>query len=506
MRENKKISLVGVVFIVAIAITVLFANRTNFLLYHELRVLLLGDRTDAYQYTQEKFADLHSKQDSKLFGLKWYFRPEARFFHDDTGARVNPYYPEAIVDDADLDGNAEVYIASYSKKVYCLDGKTGKGLWEYKLPFGITAGVSAQLIDVDNDGVKELIFGTHAPLPIRIYCIRTGKDIPDDRRLVWHKDIHGDFLEGGLTSFKNASGAARIVYATKGASYMKGSLGVLDGKGRNVNRPTYGVDTGMAKPSIYLSAEGMPYAITGSHNWKDSNYEYSGSIIAKNTESGDLGWVTRLGWDMGAGPMMIADINFDGKKEVIYGPVNKRYETVILDHEDGQVLGYLPYKYKFHFKDAVKDIYVISCDEKGNLYCLPYIGNTGLYGISGDFSAVRYLLDIDSDGAPEFLKEDFGDSAIKLLIYDALSGKIEYESRWQTTVDDLKNPKENYYDHHVLADCDNDRYWELITFMNGFVVCFDTSFPVKRGYPPYHIMPYGNTEGTGCDLYNNFGK
>jgi hypothetical protein len=498
--KNSRILLVILLIAAGIA---LFAMKTCFLPYHEMRVLLLGDRTKQYEYSVEEQRTFSQKPGLESFALKWYFKPEARIFHDDTGARIS-YYPEAIVDDVDGDGNPEVFIASYTKKAYCLDGKTGKVLWSYKLPFGITAGVTTQLIDTDGDGRKELIFGTHAPLPIRVYCLRTEKDLPDSKRLMWYKDVHGDFIEGGLASLINNNNDARIIYGTRSAAYIKGSIGVLNGKGNLVNRPTFGLDIGSAVPSVYTGKNGRTYAISGSHKLSAATYKYSSCILAKDVESGELVWVARLGWDTGYAPVIITDIDLDGKKEGIVVPVDRKGMNVILDPENGSIISRLPYKYIAHFQNEDGNVYVLGLDEKNGLHCFIYGGEKEVYSLDGSFDAVKYLLDIDGDSKPEFLQEFFYEDEISLFVYDAANGNKKKAFSYKIEDEKIRASRETSYDGRILADCDNDGYWEIITLINGYVCCFDTPFAVKADYPRYHTKPFGNKENSGFNFYNNY--
>jgi outer membrane protein assembly factor BamB len=167
--------------------------------YHEIRTILFGDpqknTIQRFLVNREESAQLHiTEKDTGYFREKWKFRSTST-------AQNNG---KALVDEIDKDGTPDVFIGSGSTKVYRLNGKTGEIVWEYALPFGIVSTLSYFIADLDNDGMKEFIFGNSISHPIRVSALSTGKNIKD--RVLWKRNVSGDFFQGGLSYFRNTKG------------------------------------------------------------------------------------------------------------------------------------------------------------------------------------------------------------------------------------------------------------------------------------------------------------
>ena len=211
--------------------------------HHEIRTTLFGDpQKNTLQHiliNREESVQLSTtEKDTEYFREKWKFRATS----------TSQNNGRAPVDDIDNDGTPDVFIGSGSSKVYRLNGKTGEIVWEYVLPFGITSTLAYFLADLDNDGMKEFIFGNSISHLIRVSALRTGKNIKD--RVLWTRNVSGDFFQGGLSYFRNTKGEIRIVAGTRDAPYSRGSVNILDRGGNRVlpeiigfdvcnNRPTY---------------------------------------------------------------------------------------------------------------------------------------------------------------------------------------------------------------------------------------------------------------------------
>lgn len=134
---------------------------THYHLYHELKYIFFaqkyakGNVNMKYYYDKEAWG---KSVDSNL-PVEWWFRP----------SHLGVFCSTGLVDDVDNDGKPEVYVCGGSKYIYCLDGKTGKLSWKFTLPFAHVGALAAILEDVNNDGMKELIVGSHTDLPLRVY-------------------------------------------------------------------------------------------------------------------------------------------------------------------------------------------------------------------------------------------------------------------------------------------------------------------------------------------------
>jgi hypothetical protein len=234
--------------------------------YHEIRTTLFGNsQKNTIQHflvNREESVQLHiTEKDTGYFREKWKFRSTS--IAQNTG--------KASVDDIDKDGTADVFIGSGSSKVYRLNGKTGEIVWEHVLPFWIVSTLAYFLADLDNDGIREFILGNTISHPIRVSALSTGKNIKD--RVLWTRNVSGDFIQGGLSYFRNTKGEIRIVAGTRDAPYSRGSVNILDSGGNRVVPEIYGFDVCNNHPTYMdLNNDGELDILMGSHGFYGAKF------------------------------------------------------------------------------------------------------------------------------------------------------------------------------------------------------------------------------------------
>lgn len=480
MKKHRALILIGLFLFCAAAFT-LFQYRTNFHWYHLAYVNLVRDRSDDIAMLEEDFINFPESvaAQSQTYRLKWMFRPKARIYSEGW------FCSDVRVDDSDKDGDPEVYWTSYSRSVYCVDGKTGKKVWRYELPFGVTGAITLKLEDVDNDSRKEIICGTHWTLPIRAYCLSTEKNITD--RILWAVNVHGDFIEGGISTCKMANGESRIIVASRDAPYSRGSLNILNGKGKYVVPAITGLDVCAGSPGLGdIDGDGEnDMLIHGSHNFYNAKYGWK--IVARGIKDGKLLWINDVKRDTGYQQHFIADINFDGKKEVVIYPdpcQTNSYNSIILNPLNGEEIDRIPGTVMAFFQTPAGEPYLlyqeafINETREQRSFCINARTKELIYEMVSP--PYKHVLDLDLDGAPEILCEDYYDNKLTLVIFGALTGKKESEYFLEHNLEQLNKPKFFYDFASVLTDCDNDGYWEFITKINDYICAFDLPYPISR--------------------------
>jgi hypothetical protein len=299
--------------------------------YHELRTNLFGDP----QKDQLKLKLIHQESSINFptnekitnhFREKWKFR--ATGISENTG--------HALVEDVDKDGIPDVFIGSGSITVYRLNGINGEPVWKYALPFGLTSTLGYLLADLDNDGMKEFIFGNTLSHPIRVYALRTGRN--EKNRVYWKRNVSGDFFQAGLSSFRNSNGEIRIVAATRDAPYSRGSLNILDGFGERVVQEITGFDVCNNRPTFLdANKDGELDILIGSMDMY--GVKYGEKLTAIDSITGRIIWSVPMERATGDLNFPILDINSDGENEIIVPSHSKFLIYTPSGHQKGEING-----------------------------------------------------------------------------------------------------------------------------------------------------------------------
>ena len=428
-----------------------------------------------------------------------------------------PTYPVPLVDDTDKDGVPEVYIGSYSKQLYVLNGITGDKLWEWHLPFGVVGGVSLAIDDLDNDGEKEILVGAHTSHPIRLYALRSAKKLGKRKRLKWVQNFSGDFIEGGVNIVTHEK-RKYIIVATRDAPYSRGTINVLNAYGEFIYSPIFGVDICASRPAIgFLGHDRNFCFIHGSH--KFYNAIFGNTISARDLLIGKGLWNVNLKGDTGSQNHQIVDADFDGENDVVAYVSYNEQGKLELPKSDGSLVS-LNYKtgdrlsiildgvtglVKRYFQGKLIGIitknrsYLVQERDDGPVYCYDEKGRLrykmrGIsFGIYLDDSNL-YLVDMF-----------YNKNRVVLELYNAFSGsKIKkIEARLSLPRHNMPSDygifgaPQDMLEFKTLADTDNDGYWNALVLIDDFVVNLHLPIRVGRKYNPYVLVPFRNINNAG---------
>jgi outer membrane protein assembly factor BamB len=516
--------------------------------HHEIRTTLFGDpQKNTLQHiliNREESVQLSTtEKDTEYFREKWKFRATS----------TSQNNGRAPVDDIDNDGTPDVFIGSGSSKVYRLNGKTGEIVWEYVLPFGITSTLAYFLADLDNDGMKEFIFGNSISHLIRVSALRTGKNIKD--RVLWTRNVSGDFFQGGLSYFRNTKGEIRIVAGTRDAPYSRGSVNILDRGGNRVVPEITGFDVCNNHPTyLDVNNDGELDVLMGSHGFYGA--KYANSLTAINSQTGKIIWSTPVGTDTGWLNFPILDIDDKGKKEIIIPKVSNFLIYSPNGKKQGEIKG--AGEFQASFQNSNGDTTLLYTDfketlqNKRDLKTKLISQNLRTKEVNYELPLVAFnivsILDFDDDSTPDILATLKIDNIITLLVFNAYTGNLtsahqlnsknELKSKFQEhellglfhniiktnhwknesivylqTLDSLSLLKSLYnlplpeafreiiqkvlYERisqgvksGVLVDLDGDKYWELLGMENRYTEITEGRSDPKKGYYTAYDTPF----------------
>ena len=521
--------------VVLLTVAYLYENRQMFPLYHLLKVKLMGDVASRQilaasdtQFVPEQHVSFTEQLDGEL-RPRWAFRP----------SHAAPTYPVPVVDDTNGDGVAEVYLGSYTRELYVLDGRDGTRLWDWKLPFGVVGGIAVGVTDLDNDGEKEVVFGSNWTLPIRVYALRTDPELEDGERLKWVRNVSGDFIEAGFSIVEGAE--TFVLAATRDAPYSRGSLNVIDESGNFHYAPIAGLDVCLSRIAIgTMRPGGGPVLVHGSHAFYGAKYGHR--LTARELNTGQLLWSTELPGDTGYQNHQVVDVDFDGRPEIVAfarpsrllgnGSDNPRYRTPALGEEapdsvfvlngetgeiigtlDGGIFGSMPNEkillvsdndYPYRFTTAPTGLKAVDVEGRV-LYRLPAVS----FGVrfAGDG---RYRL-VNLAYVPSSSECDIGGTCFSRLVYDVYDARTgareqhliaplslpEYEKTADYGVYGLPEDSPEEFKFTTLADTDGDGNWNALIQIRDFIVDVHLPIRVHPSYDPYSPIPYRNVSSAG---------
>jgi len=474
-----------------------YDHRTEFHFYHLMLLKFRGDvalkRTSAQYHTKfipEKYVSFRKENTAKknLYPT-WAFRL----------SHSVPTYAMPAIDDTDNDGIPEVYVGSYSKKLYVLDGRTGQLLWDWQLPFGVIGGRSVIVSDLDNDSKKEVIFGSHTSLPIRVYALHTAKHLNQHKRLKWVRNISGDFMEGGL-NIAELNNKKYVIALSRDAPYSRGSVNIIGPKGGFLRKPVTGIDVCMNRPAVGILTDGKQLSfIHGSHKWY--NARFGNKLVARELQTGKVLWSVDMPGDTGFQQHQIVDVDFDGNNEVI-AYAGWKQEGFVLNGRTGEFLYRLKGKVFGYVKEDrrlfIQNKNRISClDENGKvIYTKRFASNKTSFGVRS-FEDGKFLL------INLFLKEE----RLFMDVYNAKNGKrrLTYSAPFPELPQHVPSsdygvfepPDNTEIRFLTLADTDNDGYWDALVQNGDYTVNIHLPLKVHPKYDRYAPIPLRNVDNRG---------
>ena len=308
---------VSIIIIINFSILIIFLNKNKFHEYYLFKNFLFSDtafinlRNVNYVVSEES---KNYKNFNKDFTINWSFRPE--HFH--------PVYPKLSIADTNNDGVKELYYASQTKKIYELNGLTGKIKRNWKFPIGQASSKGTFLYKDNNDFY--LLTSSTVSLPIKIYSLSLNEE---QIHLNWQNNVHGQFVESGLNIDKD-----RIVVATRDAPYSRGSLYIFNKKGEKLYGPESTIDICNARPIIENN-----YFFHGSHNFY--NAKLGNTIVKRDINNGEIIWKTNVGFDTGFTTSNLIKFNNDQTSDIVVYDI-ERESSLILDGKNGSQINYIP--------------------------------------------------------------------------------------------------------------------------------------------------------------------
>lgn len=472
----------------------LFDHRTEYPWYHLAALRLRGDvaaervlRQYHSRFVPEAYLVFPQASPPTAMRPLWAFRP----------SHAAPTYPVPVVEDTDGDGVPEVYIGSYSKQLYVRDGRDGHRLWDWTLPFGVIGGAAVALVDLDADGHKDVIFGTHWSLPIRVYALRTDPALSPTRRLKWVRNVSGDFIERGLSVFGEGRNT-RIIAATRDAPYSRGTINVLDADGRPVYPPIRGVDVCASRCAIGMlpGSKGLSF-LHGSHNFYGAQFGHQ--IVARELATGAILWQAHLGGDTGFQNHQIVDVDFDGRNEVVAfaaADLAEASKAVLLDGATGAIQREWPGRVTGILR---KEQRILLLTKEENVICVDRNG-TPLYTLPRPAFGVRL-----PDGSPRLVRFSYEAGTLSGEVYDGLSGKLLETYRAPLDIPPYEDPSvygdfgapEDELTFRTLADTDRDGFWNALLQFRDFIVDVHLPLPVHPGYDPNAPIAFRSINNSG---------
>jgi hypothetical protein len=440
------------------------------------------------QFIPQKLINYPRTNTDTSFGITWAFRP----------SHALPTNPIPVVTDADKDGNPEIYIGSYTKEVTVLDGKERKILWQWHLPFGVIGARVLALTDLDGDDKEELLIGSHTSLPIRLYAIKTEPKLKEKERLLWKLNTSGDFLEGGLNIYADTLNKQKyIVTASRDATYSRGSLQVCNTKGKLYYDNITGIDNCVSRPPLgKIISNDTPIIVNGSHNYYHPIW--GNKFTARNLFTGKLVWKTPSLGDGGYLQHVIADLNFDGKKEVLIYFIDSLRKTQhwILNGVNGKKITEVDWE--LQGIDMENKTLLVS--RKDSSFVLDMHGQVKFKMQKIDFSFKH-----GKTGKRVFFRVNNKDSFLKLIAYDGLTGK-QIDS-FQTSYNLPKHKRVSDYgilgeqtskvSFLTLADTNNNGYWDILLQINDYVINVSIPYRVNKELSKYAPLPFRNIDNSG---------
>ena len=438
------------------------------------------------QFVPQLLLNFKCNDTANQFKPTWAFRP----------SHAVPTYPIPLVGDADKDGVPEIYIGSNTREVTTINGKNHSILWQWKLPFGIVGARVMALSDLDNDGKEELLVGSHTSLPIRLYALRTQFELPKNKRLLWFVNTQGDFLEGGLNLY-DSSNEKYILTSTRDAPYSRGSIQVINAKGKLYYKPIDGIDNCVSRPPIgTIGKIKSPVFINGNHNYY--NPKWGNQFTARKLFTGELVWATPKIGDGGYLNHQIVDIDFDLKNEVLinFQDSTKKIRHWILDGNTGVKIK----EFNYDFQASLVKEHKLLVSRNDTTFCLNETGISQFKLPKIDFGFENDLI----DQLLLFRVVNKNDS-LMLFSYDGMTGK---QLSCLTTRYNL--PKYNEIKDYgifgvpsekvtflTLADTDNNGYWDILVQIRDFIVNVSIPYKVGNKVNRYALQQFRNIDNRG---------
>ena len=250
--------------------------------------------TTAFSQCSPTIADIH--QDGKpviLVGSDSYSQEVCRLYCINASDKVEWSFATGgsissspTVADIRGDGRLEILVTGNNNS-YCLNG-AGALVWNFTTPGG--ARLSPAVADLNGDGKREVIVGSTSG---NVYCLNASGS------LIWSYGAgSGVYLSSASVADIDGDGKPEIFFST-----MANIIYCLDGTGR-------------LRWSFPVTAHSVPIVANIDLDG-DLEVVFGTTIVYCLNSSGGLEWTYALGSYYTLNPLAVADVDLDGKPEII---------------------------------------------------------------------------------------------------------------------------------------------------------------------------------------------
>jgi len=400
--------------------------------------------------------------------------------------------------DVDGDGRNEILFSTrrgHSRRLWCI-GQDGSFEWVYPpieqegLPGDPTSKVS--LVDVDNDGVYEICFGGQGG---RLYVLNHDGTV----KWTWD-DPNTDSLQEGPPQALDVDGDGFVdFFVNDGAGYVYR----LDHTGRLVYRSFSTVEALSAPTIADIDQDGRFEVL-----WTGGDHR----VHCMDADTGEERWSLDVGADMQFVPVVVADVNGDGRYEAVVWTDPPTSSVICMSSDGREVSRWTdPGGGTIRMVQAMGDVdgdglmeMVVMTDHAG--FCIDIgkerpatrwrvdFANWSASGVlpagavADMWSSYQLIADVDGDGGLEVLW-----LAPFPIVTDALTGRLEAY----------------YLNPHVAVrrrqeagawwgDVDGDGASEWIAELNGrshvetqlYCLTMGGHFPASSPWPEYYHSAY----------------
>ncbi|MGC8894954.1 MAG: FG-GAP-like repeat-containing protein [candidate division WOR-3 bacterium] len=380
-----------------------------------------------------------------------------------TGNRIE--LMASAIADVNGDGKNEVIVGSSDDKVYCLRGSDGVKMWEFTTGGDVLSSPACG--DVDGDGKVEVIFGSKDR---NLYCLR-GTD--GTQKWAFTTPCAGGFQSSPVIADVDGGGTKEVVIV--GTSGWLDTTYCLSGATGALKWKTQILYADWSSPAVAdVDGDGVMEVVVGAREndiW-DERLLYCLSGI-----NGAVEWrspIISSYDDIYFSSPAVADLDGDGKKEVIIGTGDKG-KVICVNGQNGTLKweflsgGYLSSPAIADVdNDGIKDVVIGSQGKK--VHCLN--GATGTQKWSFPTPQKVWnnvtLADVDGDNKLEVLVPTSSDYTDTLYCLNAENGTLLWK---RPLAKDIQTP--------FTGDIDGDGKIEIVvgTWGDNAIWALDTSTP-----------------------------
>ncbi len=425
--------------------------------------------------------------------VKWVFNTSAQFEGMTFGAG---YQGPPTVWDVDNDGVKEVLWATrrgHSKRLWCLKGD-GSFQWIYPpmdrdgLPGDPTSKVS--LVDVDNDGIYELALAGRGG---RLHVLN------GDGQIMWYWDEpHLQNMHGAPQAFDvDEDGFVEFLLTT-----IDGYVHCVSHDGQLVWTSPQAERNGLGSPTVADLDQDGSFEVV----WNP----YHGRVYCMDALTGGLKWVFETHSNP---PLLVADVNRDDRYEIVVWTDQPESAVIIIDDAGAELSRWIHPREGINMRicQALGDV-----DQDGSLELVVMSGDAAfLIDIGAEIPFTEWEVNFSQWSADGLLPEGaMPDHWSSYQLIADIDGDGWQEILWlapfPVVTDAATGELEGYYVNEHIArnrraenggwwgDVDDDGFSEWIVDLNGnshpetmlYCLTMNGAFPAEAWWPEYVHTSY----------------